>query len=101
MTQEPGYLKFDHFADEGRMLWRQLRTLLIAYFKIPASRSCQRKQFKDKYMDLKQGQMTMRQVISMDDRLFSDFLRALGDMSDQSRIGIMSSKLSAQATNAM
>ena len=99
VTQEPGYLKFDPSDDEGRMLSRQPWRLLIVYFKIPASRSCQRKRFKDTYMDFKQGKMAMRQFISMDDRLFSDFLRALGDMSDQSKIEIMSSKLSSQAIN--
>ena len=34
------------------------------------------------YLDFKQGDLSMRQFIAMDDKMFKEFTKALGDMSD-------------------
>ena len=45
--------------------------------------------FKAAYLDFKQDDLSMRKFIAMDDKMFKEFTKALGDMSDQSRIELI------------
>ena len=78
----------------------QLRRLVIAYFKVPASVQVEIQQMKDKYMGIKQTG-SMRQFITLDDQVFKQYVLAGGDISGQTRIEWMKQKLSGTARKAM
>ena len=81
----------------------QLCRKFIEHFKIPSSRINQLidKNCKNKYVGLKQGSMTMRKFITLDDEMAKDLRNARGDMSDQTTIEIVAGKISRSARGAM
>ena len=100
IMQETGFLKFDPATNDGRTRIMQLRRLVIAYFKVPASVQVEIQQMKDKYMGIKQTG-SMRQFITLDDQVFKQYVLAGGDISGQTRIEWMKQKLSGTARKAM
>ena len=98
--QETGFLKFDPATNDGRTRIMQLRRLVIAYFKVPASVQVEIQQMKDKYMGIKQAG-SMRQFITLDDQVFKQYVLVGGDISGQTRIEWMKQKLSGTARKAM
>lgn len=86
LHDEPRYKQFDPTTEEGRYHWMQLRRLISSHFKCPTSRLVQKKSSKVEYKKLKQGRMSMRQFITLDDKLVRDAKTAGVIMSDQTRI---------------
>ena len=65
IMQGTGFRKFDPATNDGRTRIMQLRRLVIAYFKVPASVQVEIQQMEDKYMGIKQTG-SMRQFITLD-----------------------------------
>ena len=98
---EIGYTRFDPATEEGRLRWMQLRRLSLAYFKCPVSRLMQKKRSKEDYRKLKQGKLSMREFVTLDDKMAREVKQAGVQMSDQTRIELVEEKISSSALEAM
>ena len=79
----------------------QLRRLFLAYFKCPVSRLVQKKRSKEDYRRLKQGKLSMREFVTLDDKMAREVKQAGVQMSDQTRIKLVEEKTSSSALEAM
>jgi hypothetical protein len=79
----------------------QLRRLILAYFKCPVSRLMQKKRSKEGYRRLKQGKLSMREFVTLDDMMAREVKQAGVQMSDQTRIELVEEKISSSALKAM
>ena len=103
LDKEVGVSKFDPVTQlqQGRDKCAQFRTMIQEFFKAPASKMMQSKKAKINHTNFKQGDMSMREFVTKDDRMARHLKQAGGIISDQTRIELVDRKISSVAREAM